>query len=52
MRKGNKDGLLTYKQLLDEIARLRKENSKLKNELYSRTVAFNKLLKQTKGENE
>lgn len=28
------------------------EISALKNELYSRTVAFNKLLKQTKGENE
>lgn len=45
MRKGNKDEMLTYKQLSDEIKRLRKENAKLRNELNSRTIAFNKLLK-------
>lgn len=44
MRKGN--GELTYKQMKDEIQRLRKENAKLRNELNSRTVAFNKLLKE------
>lgn len=36
MRKGNKDGMLTYKQLSDEVKRLRKENAKLRNELYGR----------------
>lgn len=30
MRKGNKDGMLTYKQLSDEVKRLRKENAKLR----------------------
>lgn len=44
MRKGK--GELTYKQLLDENNRLRKENDKLRNELHSRTVAYNKLLKK------
>lgn len=50
MRKGN-DGL-TYKQLKDGYERMRRENAalrkeveKLKNDLHSRTVAFNKLLK-------
>ena len=47
MKKGN--GELTYKQLRDEVCRLRKENNKLRNELNSRTIAFNKLLK---GEND
>ena len=44
MRKGQ--GELTYKQLLDENKRLRKENDRLRNELHSRTVAYNKLLKK------
>ena len=51
MRKGK--GELTYKQLLDENKRLREENSSLKlaiialrNDLHSRTVAYNKLLKK------
>lgn len=43
MRKGK--GELTYKQLRDEYERLRRENAKLRNDLHSRTVAFNKLLK-------
>ena len=43
MRKGQ--GELTYKQLLDENKRLREENRKLRNDLHSRTVAYNKLLK-------
>ena len=47
MRKGQ--GELTYKQLMDENRKLRLENEKLKNELKSRTVAYNKLLK---GENQ
>ena len=47
MRKGQ--GVLTYKQLLDENKRLRKENDKLRNELHSRTVAYNKLLKKASG---
>lgn len=44
MRRGN--GELTYKQLYDENKRLRRENEKLRNELNSRTVALNKLLKE------
>lgn len=44
LRKGK--GELTYKQLLDENNRLRRENEKLRNELHSRTVAFNKLMKE------
>lgn len=42
MRKGK--GELTYKQLQDENKRLEQENKKLRNELHSRTVAFNKLM--------
>ena len=42
MRKGN--GELTYKQLMDENQRLKKENAKLRNDLHSRTVALNKLM--------
>lgn len=45
MKKGNKAGQLTYKQLLDENKRLRAENAKLRNELNSRTIALDKLLK-------
>lgn len=45
MKKGNQNGQLTYKQLMDENKRLRAENSKLRNELNSRTIAYNKLLK-------
>lgn len=44
MRDGK--GVLTYKQLLDENNRLRRENEKLRKELHSRTVAFNKLIKE------
>lgn len=44
MRKGK--GELTYKQLLDENKRLKKENEKLRNDLHSRTVALNKALKE------
>ena len=44
MRKGN--GELTYKQVLDENRKLRKENEKLRNDLNSRTVALNKLMKE------
>lgn len=44
MRKGN--GELTYKQILDENRKLRKENEKLRNDLNSRTVALNKLMKE------
>ena len=44
MRKGN--GELTYKQVLDENRKLRKENEKLKNDLNSRTIALNKLMKE------
>lgn len=44
MRKGQ--GELTYKQLLDENRRLQKENEKLRNDLHSRTIAFNKLMKE------
>lgn len=47
MRKGK--GKLTYCQLQKAYERLAKENKKLKNELHSRTVTFNKLLK---GEND
>lgn len=36
MRKGH--GELTYKQLLDENKRLRKENEKLRNEMHSRSM--------------
>lgn len=43
MRKGK--GELTYKQLRDAYKRLRRENEKLRNDLHSRTVALNKLLK-------
>lgn len=43
MRKGK--GELTYKQLLDENKRLKKENEKLRNDLHSSTVALNKLMK-------
>lgn len=46
MRKGQ--GELTYKQLLDENIKLRREVEKLRNELHSRTVAYNKLLKGEK----
>lgn len=46
MRKGN--GALTYKQLSDEVERLRKENAKLRNELNSRTIAYNKLREELK----
>ena len=42
MRKGK--GKLTYCQLQKAYERLTKENKKLKNELHSRTAAFNKLL--------
>ena len=44
MRTGN--GELTYKQVLDENRKLRKENEKLRNDLNSRTVALNKLMKE------
>lgn len=44
MRKGN--GELTYKQVLDENRKLRKENDKLRNDLNSRTVALNNLMKE------
>ena len=44
MHKGN--GELTYKQILDENRKLRKENEKLRNDLNSRTVALNKLMKE------
>ena len=44
MRKGN--GELTYKQVLDENRKLRKENEKLRNDLNSRTIALNKLMKE------
>ena len=47
MRKG--EGKLTYCQLQKAYERLAKENKKLKNELHSRTIAFNK---QLKGEND
>lgn len=46
MRKGN--GELTYKQILDENRKLRKENEKLRNDLNSRTIALNKLMKENK----
>lgn len=46
MRKGC--GVLTYKQLSDEVERLRKENAKLRNELNSRTIAYNKLREELK----
>ena len=49
MRKGK--GELTYKQLLDENKRLREENRKLRNDLNSRTVAYNKLLKKEGADN-
>lgn len=41
MRKGK--GELTYKQLKDELCKLKLENKRLKNDLHSRTVALNKL---------
>ena len=44
MRKGN--GELTYKQVLDENRKRRKENEKLRNDLNSRTIALNKLMKE------
>ena len=44
MCKGN--GELTYKQILDENRKLRKENEKLRNDLNSRTVALNNLMKE------
>lgn len=44
MRKGK--GELTYKQMRDAYDRLRRENEKLRNELNSRTVALNKLMKE------
>ena len=44
MRKGN--GELTYKQVLDENRKLRKENEKLRNDLNSRTITLNKLMKE------
>ena len=50
MRKGK--GELTYKQLLDENKRLREENRKLRNDLHSRTVAYNKLLKKDGADND
>lgn len=50
MRKGK--GELTYKQSFDENKRLRKEKDKLRNELHSRTVAYNKLLKRERTNND
>lgn len=44
MRKGK--GELTYKQLQDENRKLREENKRLQNDLKSRTVALNKLMKE------
>ena len=46
MRKGK--GKLTYCQLQKAYERLTRENKKLRNDLHSRTVALNKLMK---GEN-
>ena len=44
MRKGK--GELTYKQLQDENRKLREENKRLQNDLKSRTIALNKLMKE------
>ena len=44
MRKGK--GELTYKQLQDENRKLREENKRLQNDLRSRTIALNKLMKE------
>ena len=44
MRKGR--GELTYKQLQDENRKLREENKRLQNDLRSRTIALNKMMKE------
>ena len=44
MRKGK--GELTYKQLQDENRKLREENKRLQNDLKSRTIALNKMMKE------
>ena len=44
MRKGR--GELTYKQLQDENRKLREENKRLQNDLKSRTIALNKMMKE------
>ena len=44
MRKGR--GELTYKQLQDENRKLREENKRLQNDLKSRTITLNKLMKE------
>ena len=44
MRKGT--GELTYKQLQDENRKLREENKRLQDDLRSRTIALNKMMKE------
>ena len=44
MHKGR--GELTYKQLQDENRKLREENKRLQNDLKSRMIAPNKLMKE------
>ena len=46
MRKGK--GELTYKQLQDENRKLREENKRLQDDLRSRTIALNKMMKEKK----
>ena len=47
MRKGR--GELTYKQLQDENRKLREENKRLQDDLRSRTIALNKMMKEKKN---